>query len=488
MPEIALKALESHLHSVDTEKTVFASVYLLHGDEYLYKQALESLLDVLLPDAERGLRLTTVDGSEDNLQQALNELNTYSLLPGRKVVHISETRVFYSQKNKDALLGKAQSAAEAGKLKVAATALSAYLNLAGFTLEDVLPSGPGADTLRSQWGVDKAAGLEKLLDYCHSEGLTTDTGGGAELMAAAVEKGFPKDHHLILTTDLADKRRKLYKMLKETGVIVDCAVPKGVRFADKQAQEQVLRDQAQIILKSHQKTLGPQVFEHICTITGFELRTFSQNLDKLAAYVGERPEITLEDARKVLARTRSDPVFDLTNALFLRDADGALFYLQSMLKQELQPLQILGAVINQLRKIVLAKDFITTAGSGVWEPGMTFGRFKTTVMPLLQRYDQALATRLSEWSQTLRSNAAPSAKGKKRKGGKPADLKSDLVLAKTPQSAYPAYQLLLKADKFSLDALLSCLEMAQQADRRLKSSRLNPALIIEDLLIHVCRS
>jgi DNA polymerase-3 subunit delta len=488
MPEIAFKALQSHLQSVETNKTAFAPVYLLHGDEYLYKQALERLLDRLLPVAERSVRLTTVDGSDASLQQALNEINTYSLMPGRKVVVISETRVFYSQKNKDALLDKARDAAEADKLKAAATALGAYLNLDGLTLEDVLAAGPAAGTLRSRWGADKVAVLEKLLDYCQGRDLAADTGGGADLLAAAVKKGFPPDHHLVLTTDIADKRRKLYKMLKETGVIVDCTVPKGVRFADKQAQEQVLREQAQAVLKSQGKTLAPQVFEHICAITGFDLRTFSQNLEKLAAYVGERPEITLEDARKVLAHTRSDPVFELTNALFLRDADGALFYLQSMLKQQLQPLQILGAVINQLRKIVLAKDFITTAGSGVWEPGMTFGRFKTTVMPLLQRYDQALATRLSEWSQTLRANDAPSAKGKKRKGGKPADLKSDLVLAKTPQSAYPAYQLLLKADKFSLNALLSCLEKAQQADRRLKSSRLNPALIIEDLLIHVCRS
>jgi DNA polymerase-3 subunit delta len=487
MSEIAFKALQSHLQSVETNKTAFAPVYLLHGDEYLYKQALERLLDRLLPVAERSVRLTTVDGSDASLQQAVNELNTYSLLPGRKVVVISETRVFYSQKNRDPLLDKARNAAEAGKLKAAATAFGAYLNLAGFTLEDVLPSGPAADRLRRQWGEDKAAGLEKLLDYCHSRGLATDTGGGADLLAAAVEKGFPRDHHLVLTTDLADKRRKLFKLLKETGVIVDCGVPKGARFADKQAQEQVLRDQAQIMLKSHGKTLGPQVFEHICAITGFDLRTFSQNLEKLAVYVGERPEITVGDARKVLARTRSDPIFELTNALFQRDADGALFYLQRMLKQELQPLQILGAIINQLRKLLLAKDFVTTAGSGAWVPGMAYGRFKNTVMPLLQSQDQALATRLAQWSQALKTNDAPSGRAKRGRG-KPPSLKSDLVLAKSPQSAYPVYQLLLKADKFGLTDLLSCLKRVQRADLRLKSSRVDPVLVLENLVIRICRS
>jgi DNA polymerase III subunit delta len=487
MPEIALKALSDHLRSVDEKKAVFAPVYLFHGEEYLYKQALESLLDRLLPDAERSMRLTTVDGSDANLQQALNELNTYSLLPGRKVVVISETRVFYSQKNKDALLDKARNAAGTGKIKAAATALGVYLNLAGLTLEDVLPPGPAADALRRRWGDDQTPALDKLLDYCLGKGLANDTGGGADRLAAAVEKGFPRDHYLVLTCDLADKRRKLYKMLKEIGLIVDCVVPKGVRFADKQAQEQVLREQAQIMLKSYGKTLGPQVFEHICAITGFDLRTFSQNLEKLAAFVGDRLEITMADARRVLARTRSDPIFELTNALFLRDADGALFYLQSMLKQELQPLQILGAIINQLRKLLLAKAFITTAGSGAWIPGMPYGRFKTAVMPLLQGYDQTLAKQLSQWSQALKANDSATAK-EKRKKGKPPSLKSDLVLAKSPQSAYPVYQLLLKADKFSLAELLACLEKARQADLRLKSSRLDPVLVLEDLMIHICRS
>lgn len=485
MPEIDLKALKNHLGSVEEKKTAFAPVYLLHGDEYLYKQALESLLDALVPDAERSMRLTTIDGSDASLQSALNELNTYSLLPGRKVVVISETRVFYSPKNKGALLDKARSSAAAGRVKAAANALISYLILAGLTLEDVLPSGPAADTLRSQWGDDKAASLEKLIDYCRNKGLGADPSDGADLLDHAVGRGFPKGHHLVLTTDLTDKRRKLYRKLKEIGVVVDCGVPKGARFADKKAQEQVLREQAQIILGPHAKTLGPQVFEHICAITGFDLRTFSQNLEKLAAYVGERPEITIRDARKVLARTRSDALFELTNALFLRDADGALFYLRSMLKQELMPLQILGAIINQLRKILLAKEFISTAGRSAWVPGMAFARFKATVLPLVQTYDQALATQIAQWSQTLTANDAPTDKGKHRR--KPPSLQSDLVLAKNPQNAYPVYQLLLKADKFSLTDLLSCLEKIQETDMRLKGSRLNPALVIEDLVIGICR-
>lgn len=486
MPEIAIKALKAHLTSASSTGSGFAPVYLLHGDEYLYKKALDELLNRLLPPEERSMRCTTLDGSDANLQQAINELNTYSLLPGRKIVVISETRVFYSQKNKGALLEKARTAGEGGRLKAAATPFLAFLKLMGWQLEDITTAGPAADELQAQWGADRAESLSKLVDYCRTKGLGPDTGaGGADLLAAALEKGFPKDHHLILTTDLIDKRRKLYKNLKADGVVVDCGVPKGARYADKQAQEQLLREHAQSILKPTGKTLAPKVFEHICEITGFDLRTFTQNLEKLSAYVGERPQISLADARKVLARTRTDPIFELTNALFLRDTDGALFYLRSMLKQEIQPLQILAAIINQLRKVLLAKDFITSPQGRTWVPGMPFARFKSAVMPVLQAYDKSLIALLGEWAADLKPAAPLGAKGKRKL--KTKALQTDLVLAKSPQSPYPVYQLLLKADKFSLTELFAALSKAQEVDRHLKGGRLSPALVLEDLLLSICR-
>ncbi|MDJ0785001.1 MAG: hypothetical protein QNJ22_23745 [Desulfosarcinaceae bacterium] len=486
MPEIALKALKSHFRSVEDGRAKFAPVYLLHGNEYLYKQGLAALLDRLLPPEERTMRCTTYEGSGAGLQQALNELNTFALIPGSKVAVIAESRVFYSRKNKTALLEKARRGAEGGRYRSAATPFVAYLQLTGWTLDDVIPGGPSANELRRQWGTEKEGVLEKLIDYCRSKSLGTGTdSGGADRLAAALSKGFPERHHLVLTTEVIDKRRKLYKQLKSIGIIVDCGVPKGNRFADRQAQEQVLREQVQRILEPHHKTLAPQAFAYICEITGFDLRTFSQNLEKLAAYVGDRPRIEPEDARRVLARSRSDPIFELTNALFLRDADNALFFLRNMFEQEIQPLQILGAIVNQLRKLMRAREFITTVAGRAWVPEMPFARFKSGVMPLLLAYDQSLVQLLDEWSQTLQQNTE-NLQGRKRAKKGPT-LQSDLVLAKSPQSAYPVYQLLLKADKYSTTDLLAALDKAQQADRRLKGSRLSPALILEELIIDICR-
>ena len=47
----------------------------------------------------------------------------------------------------------------------------------------------------------------------------------------AIAKGFPDGHHLIITTSLVDRRRRLFQALKENGMVIDCSVPGGERKA-----------------------------------------------------------------------------------------------------------------------------------------------------------------------------------------------------------------------------------------------------------------
>ena len=66
-------------------------------------------------------------------------------------------------------------------------------------------------------------------------------------------------------------------------------------------------------------------------MTGFDLRTFSSNLDKLISYVGDRTEISIDDVETVLQRTKKDPLYELTNAVSERNAPQAIFFLDSLL-------------------------------------------------------------------------------------------------------------------------------------------------------------
>jgi DNA polymerase-3 subunit delta len=63
----------------------------------------------------------------------------------------------------------------------------------------------------------------------------------ADLLKAAMEKGFPDRHRLVVTTDFVDRRKALFKAIDETGLVVDCTVPKGETRADRMAQDAVTK-------------------------------------------------------------------------------------------------------------------------------------------------------------------------------------------------------------------------------------------------------
>jgi DNA polymerase-3 subunit delta len=103
-------------------------------------------------------------------------------------------------------------------------------------------------------------------------------------------------------------------------------------------------------------------------------------------------------------------------------------------------------------------------------------------MPAVAQYDREQLARLEGWDRAL---AEPSADGKKKKKVKVA---TDLVLAKNPANAYPVYQLLKKSDRFSRSDLLAALDAVNEADLKLKSSPLQPRLILERVVMQMCAS
>jgi DNA polymerase-3 subunit delta len=213
--------------------------------------------------------------------------------------------------------------------------------------------------------------------------------------------------------------------------------------------------------------------------TGFDLRTLSGNLEKLVSFVGDRKTITDADVTAVLRRTRKDPIFEFTNAVADRDLPVVLFFMQSLLDDGIHPLQLLAAVANQIRRLLLAKDFIVRDRGRSWSSRMTFPQFKAGPFKAVQADDAVFASLTEAWDSLLN----PLAEGKKRKKA----ATSDLVLAKNPKSPFPVFQTLKKADNFSIEALTSAMIDLSQTDLRMKSTGQDPRILLETFLIGLCR-
>ena len=487
MPEINYRELKNYLKGRKTGD--FAPVYLIYGQELLYKNSLDALVRALIPESQRSLGYEAVEGTNENIKEAIERSNTYSLLSGTKVVALCDSKIFYSKQDQSRLLEKAKQAYDADDIKKAAAYFLSLLSLLNLSYDDVSKANRTKTLKWDNGRLGDDQWIDKIVTFCMENRLAVASQeDNAALLQHAVEKGFPKGNHLIITTDMADKRRKLFKTIREQGMIIDCSVPTGDRRADRIAQEAFLSERMNEILGKAGKKMDKNAYTALYEMTGFDLRTFSNNLQKLISYVGDRKNITADDVASVLKRTKKDPIYDLTNAVSERNLETSLFFLDTLLGDNLHPLQVLAAITNQIRRLLLVKDFVKNSYGREWHGGVPFHEFKSRIMPAIQAYDAELQEQLESWDQMLSKHTGKDNQPSKTRGKKktPRPL-TDLVIAKNPKNPYPVYQLLLKSEGFTTDKLIAIFELLTQTDLSLKSTGQNPRLLLEKLILFICQ-
>ena len=102
MSEIRCEALPGVL--AEAKRGGAAPVYLLYGDEFLYKSAFKTLLKAIVPPRQQSLNYEALDGATADIHEVVARLNTFPLLPGAKVICVNDTQVFYSQMTIDDLV------------------------------------------------------------------------------------------------------------------------------------------------------------------------------------------------------------------------------------------------------------------------------------------------------------------------------------------------------------------------------------------------
>ncbi|MFZ1983491.1 MAG: hypothetical protein WAU91_03705, partial [Desulfatitalea sp.] len=393
-----------------------------------------------------------------------------------------EAKLFDAAGGHQRLMDQIQEAHASDQLERAAKML---LNLCARMGLDLFSAGPAAHIPAEMQPLQNALGeesLSQLIDHCRTQGWSAAAADDPiQALILAIEKGFPDRHFLVITTSAkVPKNRKFYKVLQSHGVIIDCNVPLGERRADKMAQEAVLKQIWESRLQAAGKRMPPALFAQLCQLTGFDPATFRDNIDKLIDYTGPRKEITGADMEAVLSRTKSDPIYELTNAMADRNVVSALFFLNTLLKADWHPLQILSALANQLRKLLVAKDFTLSEHGRVWRAGMAYPQFQAMVLPAIQAFDTLIAAQAHAWqAQASQPEESKGATGSKRDS-------FDLALASNPGNAYPIYQTLLKSDNYGYKELVSAMAQLSGTDLRLKSSGQDATLLMKNAIMTIC--
>ncbi|MEN6483371.1 MAG: DNA polymerase III subunit delta [Syntrophobacteraceae bacterium] len=104
------------------------------------------------------------------------------------------------------------------------------------------------------------------------------------------------------------------------------------------------------------KTLSFQAAGMVVEQTGVDLFRLEQELEKLVVYVGEREGIDLEDVRQVVSSQRSFSVFEMLRQVAQQQATRAVASLRGLMLSGESPLGILALLTRQVRLLWQVKD------------------------------------------------------------------------------------------------------------------------------------
>jgi DNA polymerase-3 subunit delta len=114
---------------------------------------------------------------------------------------------------------------------------------------------------------------------------------------------------LILAATKVDMRRKAFAAVKRNGMVVSCAP----------LYENQLPSWVTARAKRQGKTLTPEACRMVVAYVGSSLRELQNELEKIAIYVGERPEVTADDVGAVVGMSKEYTIFELQKAIGARD-------------------------------------------------------------------------------------------------------------------------------------------------------------------------
>jgi len=103
-------------------------------------------------------------------------------------------------------------------------------------------------------------------------------------------------------------------------------------------------------------SMAPEAIDYLIEMVGLELQQLSQELDKVELFSTEHEPMSANDLEKLLGRSRTHSVFELTDALIEKRAVSAVQVLNRLLDDGEEPVRLLAMVSWVVRQLITACD------------------------------------------------------------------------------------------------------------------------------------
>lgn len=154
----------------------------------------------------------------------------------------------------------------------------------------------------------------------------------------------PSYSFLVFVSKTVDKRKKLFKLIQEKGVVKE--------FPALPLKLKIIWVQKRLSLYGKKADLSEAAF--IAQYTGSLYQTDSE-LKKIAAYMGDRVKVEKNDVDAVFTKTLENSIFDLTDYIGMKKTSQAISTFNKLLSQGEKSIIILHMISKQIMNMISVK-------------------------------------------------------------------------------------------------------------------------------------
>lgn len=253
---------------------------------------------------------------------------------------------------------------------------------------------------------------------------------------------------LLISTGKVDRRKVFYKTLEK--------IARVETFTGLSAEDRDWEQQAEAIARRELAARGFSISEEaaaeLIVCVGPNLRQLANEVEKLALYATGRSDIELADVEAIVTKQKHARAFALADALGDRDLPRLLRTLDEELWQiqgdsQRSEIGLLYGLISKVRTLILVKELLS---QGMIKPEASYDRFKLQL------------------------------------GRVPADkMPDDKRFNPLAMNAYVLFRALAQSRNFTLPELVQAMETLLICNRRLISSSLDEALVLQSALVRI---
>jgi DNA polymerase-3 subunit delta len=214
-------------------------------------------------------------------------------------------------------------------------------------------------------------------------------------LSAYLENPAPFTVLVVEATGL-DQRMKLGKMLAEKALVVECGL--GENAGARQAAAVAL---ARAIAKEEGVEFEKGAAEDLAEFVAADLMRLKTEIDKLATFAADKKTIGRADVSALVISEKTTTVWELADLLASRQSNKAQEFLDRLLRDGEEPLQMLGAITWMYRKLIEASE-VQGAANG-WQAARALGMRPEQAEVALQNARKISKPRLLAGLQALRN-------------------------------------------------------------------------------------